>query len=222
MDIKHLFLLPLLLFIYSSNAQTNWAFQDSTHRFSISLDSIFDKELSNQYELCVKQIVINKLGDNKPQQIIVPSPFHFDHFIDSTTIFILEDMNFDGFNDFRLLRYTSTNLQVQYWYWLYNPSTKQFEKEEALEPLFNPHFDQTHKVIHAHWRIGIYEQGHAIYTWQNDKLFLSAKQVESMGIEGDITQEYFNGKIETVKAIEQFSTTHHTYRQCYFYKNSCR
>jgi hypothetical protein len=213
--IKSLLSFCLVLISFGVNAQTNWKFQDVNFSYTVKTDTLLLGETSNKYGKTVKKIEICKLVETTKIQTILPDEFIFESYLDSNIVFIIEDVNFDGFNDFRLLRYTSANLQVQYSYWIYNPLTEQFISDSKLENFFNPYFDQKKKTIHTHWRLGFNEFGHAIHSWVNHELILVAEQIESWGIEEGIpgilmTKHLVNGAfLEEEKEINESNITPH-------------
>ncbi len=67
--------------------------------------------------------------------------------------FIVEDMNFDGFSDFRVLQYRPAFPNMPYYYYLYDPIQKKFVLQDDnmfwIE-LTSPEFDQKNKIIYSH------------------------------------------------------------------------
>ena len=114
---------------------------------------------------------------------------------DTSYAFIIEDVNFDGQNDIRLISWTSIQSDKEYWYWLFNPKTGKFEKNSLLERFMNPEFDQELKTVYTRWRSGVYEYGQAIYKWQNNNCLLEMEQVQYM----NPSQELFY--LDTYKRI---------------------
>jgi hypothetical protein len=80
---------------------------------------------------------------------------------------ILEDMNFDGYQDIRLYDTLGGGYRVEWVYLLWNPNKEQFEHEPALNDvpaMCMPSFDQENKKIYGMVR---YSAGsHGAYTYE--------------------------------------------------------
>jgi hypothetical protein len=193
--------------IFSAFAQNKWLYKDTLHYYNVVVDSVL---LGDKYSPTVKAIEIFDLKKNKIQTV-TPGQFVFDAYIDSGAVFVLEDMNFDGYNDFRLLNWISTNLQKGYWYWFYDTTTRQFLADTLLEEMWNPFFDPVQKTIHAWWRVGFTNYGHALYKWHEGKLLLLVREEETWDINTDnpghiILTRMINGiEVEKEKIVKKHS-----------------
>ncbi|MGL4596597.1 MAG: XAC2610-related protein [Bacteroidia bacterium] len=156
--------------------QKTWTLKDKQYSFVATIDTVLCGGISGEYCPTVTAIHIYTLDDKKQIQTIIPEQFLFDGFLDSSIVFAVEDMNFDGNTDIRLLKWASTNTQTTYCYWLYDSVTGKFERDTALDVLRNPAFDSTTKTIHTWWRDGFYSSGHALYEWHENKLRLIAEE----------------------------------------------
>jgi len=54
--------------------------------------------------------------------------------------FVLEDMNFDGYADFRIQAFVPAGPNTPYLYWLYDPETRRFQGNKDLEEITSPVF----------------------------------------------------------------------------------
>ena len=63
--------------------------------------------------------------------------------------FVLEDMTFDGYTDFRIQAFVPAGPDIPYLYWLYNPETGRFEGNKDLEEISSPVFDPGEGVIRS-------------------------------------------------------------------------
>ncbi|THB66687.1 MAG: hypothetical protein D6E12_10045 [Desulfovibrio sp.] len=65
---------------------------------------------------------------------------------------VVEDMNFDGYNDFRLKEFTPLMGNTAYLYWLYEHETNTFWRSPTLEILSSPSFDPATQTISSYDR----------------------------------------------------------------------
>lgn len=66
--------------------------------------------------------------------------------------FTIEDMNFDGYKDFNIIKYVPASPNISYCMWFWNPKTNQFEENNDLEQILSPVFDQDKKIISSFTR----------------------------------------------------------------------
>ena len=69
----------------------------------------------------------------------------------------VEDVNFDGYADLRIMKYLPGGANVPYLFWLYNPETKQFEQSKAFEVILSPQVDRGAKVLISQQRVNAAE-----------------------------------------------------------------
>jgi len=63
--------------------------------------------------------------------------------------FILEDMNFDGYADFRVQAFVPAGPNTPYLYWLYDPASGGFKPNRTLEEIASPTFHPAERVIRS-------------------------------------------------------------------------
>lgn len=86
----------------------------------------------------------------------------------------VEDMNFDGYPDIRLLADVVGANEV-YLYWLYNPRVRKFEKNRQLEDIaINPEFDPIRKAVVSSGSSGTGRFGET-YLYRGGKYFLTER-----------------------------------------------
>ena len=78
--------------------------------------------------------------------------------------FTVEDMNYDGFDDFRFINFLPASGNIPYLYYIYDPASSQFVYNEAYQDILSPEFIGNNE-IRSHWRAG------AVY-WGVDTYFL--------------------------------------------------
>ena len=124
--------------------------------------------------------------------------------------FIVEDMNFDGYDDFRLLEYMPAfAYNANYYDWIFDPSTGKFSRDTLLENVYGPTFNAASKQVIYQWREpGNYEHyGTDIYKYINGKITLVESEENipdySKGKEEPdyttVRKKLVNGKMEKVK-----------------------
>jgi hypothetical protein len=121
---------------------------DSLFSFEINYDST--KNRIGEWNKYLRSIAIYRLSDHKKiQTIYPPEKFPFETYHVPITV---EDMNFDGYNDFRVLDFVMMYGQSSYHFWLYNPKKGQFEPNPALAETSSAEFDQQTKTIYSRCR----------------------------------------------------------------------
>ncbi len=153
----------------------------------------------------VKSITIFPVDDSLHKQVIVPGknesswPWTEDNKAEK---FIIEDMNFDGNNDIRLLNSADN---YTYYYWIYQPGSGQFVEDTVLTRLVAPQFYQNQKLVYANWEEANGRETKT-YNYTDGKLTL----IEEDEIKADsvkkittiIIKKLVNGKMEVVSTAE--------------------
>lgn len=60
---------------------------------------------------------------------------------------IVEDLNFDGYSDMRIMKYALGGSNINYYYWLYDPISAAFQSSSNLEVLVSPEVDRVNQEI---------------------------------------------------------------------------
>lgn len=105
--------------------------------------------------------------------------------------FILEDENFDGYTDIRIVKKEYANGEKDFYHWLYSPITHRFIANKDLENLTEPIFDAKTKIITSY----SYSNNHSQethYQFINEELML-IKQID--------IEQYENYKEEKIKEL---------------------
>lgn len=82
--------------------------------------------------------------------------------------FHFEDMNFDGYPDFRIQEFTGT-VNTPWLYYLYDNEENQFKHAVQLNELSNPEFDPVQKRITTTWRGSAVTYGDALYKMEGNQ-----------------------------------------------------
>lgn len=160
------------------------------------LDTISDSYVDSS----IKQIIIH---DIKSKKVIQKITVEENQFVRSSIEgFIIEDMNFDGYNDFRLLAALGKRGNMSFYCWLYNPAKKQFEENLSLEEISAPYFDTTKKRIHEGWHEANGYGGYNVYKWIKNEavcIYQHEDSVEYLDSDNPANKdEYGNTKVESV------------------------
>lgn len=177
-------------------AQRAIIYNDKNFSYTLMLDTLSDAYVDSS----IKLIVIHDL---KSKKLIQKISVEENQFVKSSTEgFIIEDMNFDGYNDFRLLEIRGKRGNMAFYCWLYNPVKNQFEENISLEEISAPYFDTTKKRIHEGWHRASGYGGYNVYKWINNKavcIFQKEDSVEFYDSDNPIyTDEYGDTKVEFV------------------------
>ncbi len=156
----------LCIYFTNTSAQETKQFSDKHFSFDIKVDSTKDYY---GYYYFVSVITVTRLSDKKIVQKLIPGPddgweYH------SYEGFIIEDMNFDGFNDIRLLTMVGKRGNKAYCYWIFDPVKQQFKRDSLLEEISAPYFDPKTKTIHEGWHEANQDGGTNVYRFINKKL----------------------------------------------------
>lgn len=124
-----------------------------------------------------KKISVVSRKDKKELQLITPPDDNCNYCLGGldtsvTFAFVAEDMNFDGYTDFRLMNFMPAfSWNVSFYYWLYNPSKNTFERDTTLEEIQGPEFNPHMKEIKNYWNFNG-ESGSNTYKYIKGKLTL--------------------------------------------------
>lgn len=195
----------LLIFIFNAalaGSQTQLAYSEKTFSFVLLVDSTLTADSVN-YDCVVKSIVVTRLNDKKQIQVIIPDENYPGCGLPKDQIFIVEDMNFDGYNDIRLLQFLPAAPNLPYYYWIYNPKTQKFQPEKALEEISSPDFDPKKKLIYSFWRGSCCDHGLSTYKYVNGRptLIEESEIKEENGKVITTTKKLVNGKMKLIKKI---------------------
>jgi hypothetical protein len=151
-------------------------YKDYLHSYKVFVDTTPCAERNYSYE--VKIISVYTRDNNTLLQTIIPPHNGFWHEMNPREIFILEDMNFDGFNDIRIIQFTGPP-NISYYCWTFNNVSKQFQRDTTLEIITNPEFDQRRKIITSWWSATLAQSGSGTYQWIDSKITLIAEEEQS-------------------------------------------
>ncbi|MDQ3111886.1 MAG: hypothetical protein M3R17_18525 [Bacteroidota bacterium] len=148
--------------------------------FTFHLNYGHDKDGLGEIFDTIRSIDIIRKKDGVKIQTVIPPTSFYSHWL---PLFVIEDMNFDGYLNFRVLDFVPMYACETYHYWLYDPKKDRFEMNSALEVTSNVKFEKESKTITSHFRGGgPFDERNEIFTWENKKLVLQYSEEVFMGI----------------------------------------
>lgn len=181
--------------------------------FSFDLYSQEIIEFSNQeFQFCLtkecagsncKITKIEILKNGSLSQTIEPGENDFNKNFPEDQLFLVEDMNFDGKKDFRLLEFLPAGPNIPYLYWIYNPENEVFEKNKKYGKITSPTFDQDKQQINSTWRNGCCEHGRDVYMIKNESPELTERFVIGHDSQEKEYSEYWKVEDGELKLMEE-------------------
>lgn len=97
----------------------------------------------------VNQIQVIKKGSDQVFQALSG----FEAEVQKNEQVIVEDLNFDGIPDIRLMQFLPSDASIAYFYWLYDANTGRYVRAKSLEEkVFSPIVDIENQVLVSQWR----------------------------------------------------------------------
>jgi hypothetical protein len=132
-------------------------------------------------EVNIKTIEIQRDNESQPMQIIETSAIPM--ITDDYVAFKIEDLNFDGYKDISLMRFTAL-VNAQYIYWLFDPKKGTFVHNEQFSQMITSpwEIDPENHFILSYWQWNAVHQGTNYYkiidnqpvlVRQEEEIFLS-------------------------------------------------
>ena len=202
-----IFTLFLLLNALAVNAQHKLIYSDTRFQYVLTVDSVLTTDSVN-YDCVVKSIKILTIKNHKLIQVIIPEENHPFCNLPQNQLFIMEDMNFDGINDIRLVQFLPAAANVPYYCWIYDTAANRFIRNKALEKITSPDFDPKKKLIFSFWQASCCDHGLSTYKYINGHPTL-IEQSEFAEDEVDTSKyiltvkKLINGKWKRTKTIEK-------------------
>jgi hypothetical protein len=89
---------------------------------------------------------------------------------------IVGDINYDGNDDFRIVKNVPASPNIPYLYYLYDPATRQFVYNAAYEKITSPTFPGNSQIV-SKWRESAAKWGIDTYTIINNSPILSEQEL---------------------------------------------
>jgi uncharacterized repeat protein (TIGR01451 family) len=109
------------------------------------------------------------------QDITVPLSIETSTPLNVVNSLIVEDMNYDGNDDFRIVRNVPAGPNIPYLYYIYDPATRQFIYNPAYEDITSPEFPGNSQV-RSQWRESAVQWGIDTYTIVNNTPILIQRE----------------------------------------------
>ncbi len=136
------------------------------------LFKIYGYKNEDNFSYSANRIVILDKDDNS-EKIIQEITFGDTQTYDSVSLgFVMEDMNFDGFNDIRIQSFVPAGPNTPYYYWLWDKDSFKYVRNNDLEKITAPEFDNENELVISYIRISAVEYWIHKYKYENDTLIL--------------------------------------------------
>jgi len=99
------------------------------------------------------------------------------------------DMNFDGYQDIRLVELRPAGPNVPYLNWLFDAASGRFQASAALDALASPTFDAATREVRSEWRDGPTRYGTDSYTFRDGALVALSRQLKTYSAPGRYTAQ---------------------------------
>lgn len=172
---KNLLFVLITLLLFSCQEKTNMTAEDEAD--AILLKNAFRFELVGEVidkMKTVTSIRIYKKADNTFLQELSG----FEALVQENEQVIVDDLNFDNYADIRLLQFLPEDANIPFFYWLYNPKTKKFERNTQLEIISSPNIDRENELILSQWIDGEDTQGTDFYQYKGTKIVLMKQEIQ--------------------------------------------
>lgn len=172
---RHLTLILLAIILYGCEYGNSERAEDITEK--VSAVNHFNFELIGVVTDKMKTVTaikVTKKGDSKQYQILEG----FEAKVQENEQVIIEDLNFDGYSDIRLLQYLPETANIPFFYWLYNPKTERFERSTKLEIIQSPTLDVENEYILSQWTKEDAVQGTDFYKFIGNEIKLVKQETE--------------------------------------------
>ncbi|EAQ50986.1 XAC2610-related protein [Leeuwenhoekiella blandensis] len=191
---KKILLILIILFSFELYSQEIIKFSDAEFEFCLT-------KKCGKTDCEITKIEVLKNGILK--QTIKPSENYFSKTFPNDQLFAIEDMNFDGKMDFRLMEFLPAGPNVPFLFWIYNPTNELFEENKDYGEITSPEFDYEKKQINSTWRNGCCEHGRDVYELTNGIPKLTERFV--IGHNSEDKEYYEHWKVENgeLKLIEK-------------------
>jgi len=99
------------------------------------------------------------------------------------------DMNFDGYQDIRLVEFRSAGPNTAYLHWLFDPPSGRFLESPGLNDIPSAHFDTGRREIRSDWRDGAVRYGSNVYVFAEGRPVLVRKEEKTYQAPGTYMYE---------------------------------
>ncbi len=130
----------------------------------------FKKTSGWSYESIDTITVVQQEGEKLAQQVLLSRQSDIPASQPDINYFFTEDLNFDGYNDLKLLTDAGATGNESYQIWFYHPASSRYGYNNEVSALSNIYADPTRHELHSSWDLGGGAETSQTYQWQNEKL----------------------------------------------------
>ncbi|MCC2630830.1 MAG: nitrite reductase, partial [Candidatus Paceibacter sp.] len=117
----------------------------------VTENTLLNNNSSFTFEQTAQGLLV-KNGNELVQTIPLNEVFMYSGKPDRQLFYVDQDINFDTFQDLRIIDGIGTLDNIPTTYWIYNPQLKKFEEDPVLNGISNPEFNKDEKIIISHSR----------------------------------------------------------------------
>ncbi len=185
----------------NGDAKENWNFSATIHDSQPQTQfTLYGTQQDERYSISkieIKQGNDIQVIDNYAGQKLATDTLDL-----PATGFVIEDVNFDGYKDIRLMEFLPAGPDVPFIYWLYDTDQKNFVYSSVFSDIVSPVIDAEKQQISMPWREGAMGIGENTYTIENGQPLLIRQEIRHYLEDGGyklLIKERRNGKMEIVK-----------------------
>lgn len=166
-----------------SSAEESWNFSAKLHNDLPQIQfKLYGSQQDDRYS--ITKIEINYGDNTQTIDSYGGQKLETDTIDLQDTGFVIEDVNFDGYKDMRLMEFMPAGPDVPFITWLYDADKKSFAYHRAFSELTSPVFDAEKKQIVMPWREGAMGIGENTYIVENNQLVLLRQEIRQYLEEG--------------------------------------
>ncbi|AKJ01335.1 hypothetical protein ATI61_10339 [Archangium gephyra] len=205
-----LFLVMLVLHSAPAEAATQrvHTFRDQEFEFALEVEQKPSADGASPF--CEpRSVTVRRKQDGRELQKLALEGILLECGVAPGELLIVEDLDFDGRKDLRVLRLLDARLQSTFDYWVYDKKSGRFEKDTRFEALSSPRFDARTRTITSVSRVGAMDKTvEKFRLLKNGKLELIFREETTQdALDGSLlvtTGRKVGGKwVETTRQVEE-------------------
>lgn len=106
----------------------------------------------------------------------------------------VEDVNFDGYNDLRIMKYLPGGANVPYYFWLYDPENDAFKTAESFEVILSPEVDSLNRLLVSNTRVNANQTVREYYSPSGTIPVLKKREERTYNADGSSVLKVFEVK----------------------------
>lgn len=137
------------------------------------------------------RIEIRRKGETQPFQVLAHVESSLSPDIPNNG-FELLDLNFDGYLDLRVIRFTPAGPNTPYQNWLWSKEDGKFVENPGLDEITSPQFDAESQEIVSHWRGSAAEHGTDVYSYDGTTPVLIHRETDKFSDGGACLRTFYD------------------------------